>query len=303
MKVISVHSHKGGAGKTTLTLMMAKAQAMLGKKVCAVDIDFIGSGFEHLLDLPAPPEYLDDYITKDPSSPKRPKIEKMVTSYRDQDLGKQSVDLIFNSAGSRMNKLPPDQPKAVRTLQGLAPRQDIAGRAVVSLLMELSEKGYDLVLLDCHPGLTHLSESLLRIGNKNNYGEHVFLFLTTSNRAHFYGLINELNMLASSEYGNLFNPKRSVLCVNRAPEPLGKSWKDLIAFVRERETVHPDESITRLSTFEEKTCGGREALNFFLFPELSEISAWDSLGGSSEIVRPEIGKIHFSNTTLCRNLF
>ncbi len=302
MKVISVHSHKGGAGKTTLTLMMAKAQAMAGKRVCAVDIDFIGSGFEHLLDVPAPAKYLDDYITQDPGSPQLPKIEEMVTSYSDQDLRKRSLDLIFNSAGSRMNNLPLGQPKAVRILQSIAPRQDIAGRAVVSLLMKLSEKGYDLVLLDCHPGLAHLSESLLRIGNRSEYGEHVFLFVTTANRAHFYGLINELNTLASLEYGRLFNPKLSVLCLNRAHQALGEGWKDLIAFVRERETVHPEESGARLSTFE-KICGGRGALNFLLFPELSEVSVWDSLGGTSEIVRPDIGNIHFSDTRLCRSLF
>ena len=297
MRVISVHSHKGGAGKTTLTLMIAKAQAMTGRKVCAVDLDFIGSGFEHLLDVHSPEKFLEEYTNKDPGSPNLPKMEEMITSYSDKDLGNNSVDLVFNSAGSKINNKEKDRQKS-HTLMGMEPAQNITGRSVMRFLSTLQEKGYETVLLDCHPGLAYLSISLLRHGKKSQFGEHVFLFVSTINRAHFYGLINELNALAAEEFGKLFNPSQSIICLNQAiPKEYG-SWKDLYDQVRRKEGVHKSEALTRMGTFED-VCREGGGMNYMCITDSETVSQWGKIGGRGEIILPGKGEIRFTNTPLC----
>jgi len=297
MRVISVHSHKGGAGKTTLTLMIAKAQAMTSRKVCAVDLDFIGSGFEHLLDVHSPKRFLEEYITKDPGSPNLPKIKEMITSYSDKDLGKNSLDLVFNSAGSMINNNEKDRWKS-HTLLGMEPAQSIAARSVMRFLSILQEEGYETVILDCHPGLAYLSMSLLHHGQKSPFEEHVFVFVSTINRAHFYGLINELNALAAEEFGKLFNPSQSIICLNRAiPKEYG-SWKGLKDQVRQKEKVHKGEALTRMGTFED-VCREGDGMNYMCITDSETVSQWGKIGGRGEIILPGKGEIRFTNTPLC----
>ena len=300
MRVISIHSHKGGAGKTTITLMVAKAQAKAGRKVCAVGLDFIGSGFEHLLDVQPPEKFLDHYITKDPGSPNLPKVEELITSYSDRDLGKYSMDLVFNMAGSAVNKERKDQDKSV-SLLGMEPASNIAGRSINRFLSTLEEDGYDTVVLDCHPGLAYLSKSLLRQGKKSPFKEHIFLFVTTLNRAHFYGLINELNTLAADEYGNLFNPSQSILCLNRTdPRKFGR-WKDLMDYTH-KEIFKKDQALSRMSTFE-KICRKGGGMNYICFNDSEAITKWGDIGGGGEILLPVKDDIRFTDTPLCKRAF
>ena len=300
MKVISVHSHKGGAGKTTLTLMVAKAQAKAGRKVCAVDLDFIGSGFEHLLDVQPPEKFLDHYVTKDPGSPNLPKVEELITSYSDKDLGKYSMDLVFNMAGSSVNKERKDQDKSV-SLLGMEPASNIAGRSINRFLSTLEEDGYDTVVLDCHPGLAYLSKSLLRYGKKSPFKEHIFLFVTTLNRAHFFGLINELNTLAADEYGNLFNPSQSILCLNRAdPRKYGR-WKDLMGYSHNI-IFKKDQALSRMSTFE-KICRDGGGLNYICFNDSETVTKRGDIGGEGKIVLLGKDDIRFSDKPLCKSAF
>jgi len=299
MRVISIHSHKGGAGKTTLALMIAKAQAMSGQKVCAVDLDFIGSGFEHLLDVPRPDKFLEDYLTKAPGSPKLPKLEEMITSYSDEETGAFKVDLVFNLAGSMLNNKEPERRKLL-ALIGLEPDQNIAVRAVMLFLSGLKEAGYDTVLLDCHPGLAYLSRSLLHYGKKDGFEENAFIFVTTSSRAHFYGLVNELNTLAGDEYKRLFSPSQSVLCLNRSSSALFGNWKELVAFMRE-ETVQRAEARSRISTFE-KICREGGGVNYLCLAESDTISEWGNIGGKGEIVLPDQESITCTNTPLCQSV-
>lgn len=297
MNVISIHSHKGGAGKTTLTLMIAKAKAMRGKKVCAVDLDFIGSGFEHLLDVPSPMKFLDAYVTKDPGSPKLPGIDEMVTHYSDEDLGDNKLHLIFNLAGSNNKR---EEKLKSSALIGLEPNQNIVGRAIAQLLSDLEEEGYETVLLDCHPGLAYLSKSILKLGKKGRFGKLVSIFMTTSNRAHFHGMLNELSTMSSEEYGELFNPSQSILCLNRSVPDLYGTWKNIVSSVR-NERVHKGEAMTRVSTFED-ICSKAGGVNYICVQEYEAILRWGGLGGRGKIILPEKGTVKYSDTLLCNNV-
>jgi hypothetical protein len=300
MRVISIHSHKGGAGKTTLTLMVAKAQAKAGRKVCAVDLDFIGSGFEHLLDVQPPVKFLDHYISKDPGSPNLPKVEEMITPYSDGDLGNYSMDLVFNLAGSAVDNERNDQDKSV-SLLGMEPASNIAGRSINRFLPTLESMGYDTVILDCHPGLAYLSKSLLRYGKKSPFQEHIFLFVTTLNRAHFYGLINELNTLAAPEYGNLFNSSQSILCLNRTdPRKYGR-WKDLMAYTH-KVIFKKDQALSRMSTFEE-ICQKGGGMNYICINDSEAVTKWGDIGGGREILLPGQDDIRYTDTPLCKRAF
>jgi MinD-like ATPase involved in chromosome partitioning or flagellar assembly len=49
LKLISVHSYKGGVGKSTLATLLGLALAEQGKKVCFVDLDLLAPGLHHML--------------------------------------------------------------------------------------------------------------------------------------------------------------------------------------------------------------------------------------------------------------
>jgi MinD-like ATPase involved in chromosome partitioning or flagellar assembly len=88
MKLISIHSHKGGAGKTTIALLTAQAQFKSGARVCTVDLDFLGSGLEAVVDA-RPQAYLDDFLVKLPSDPSRPTVSSLITVVQKTSTKKQ----------------------------------------------------------------------------------------------------------------------------------------------------------------------------------------------------------------------
>ena len=55
---ISIFNHKGGVGKTTLTINIAAALASLGKRVLIVDSDPQCNSTSYLVD----PEIVDEYL-------------------------------------------------------------------------------------------------------------------------------------------------------------------------------------------------------------------------------------------------
>jgi len=248
MKVISIHSHKGGAGKTTLCLILAKAHAMSGARVCAVDLDFVGAGFDHILNIPSPRKFLDDYVLKDSGDSDAPKISDMLTHYTDKQMNNTGFDLIYNLGGSMTMEKQSDLSKymaASEPLQG----KGIIGERIQDLLEELSAQ-YDLALLDCHPGLAYLSRTVLGMARDGKYKEHFTLFVTTPNRAHFFGTIKDLKYLSSKEGGNLFQPDKSVFCLNFAPPGKAATWNDLMDWIK-KDKFQKEQNDTIIRSFQE----------------------------------------------------
>jgi cellulose biosynthesis protein BcsQ len=232
MMVISAHSHKGGAGKTTLALMLAKAHALGDRRVCAVDLDFQGSGFELMVAVPRPDAYLDEFITRTDDSG-RPALDAMRVRHQ-EERGGCSFDLLLNRGGAV-----PDDPRRSHAravaMSGREPTQTVLRQGIASLLDRLRESRYDVVLLDCHPGLVYLSGSVLDLAGDAAADEHVTIFVATANRAHFVGLLSQLVDLASERDRRRFVPARSILCVNRATEQIGASWAELTRRTLRRE--------------------------------------------------------------------
>jgi len=279
--------------------MLAKAHATAGRKVCTVDLDFIGSGFEHLLDMPSPARFLDEYVTRDPGADDLPKLDEMLTRYRPGESDAGEIDFLLNLGGAQGNHDLASHFRATG-LSGREPVQGIVARAVQRLLAELADTGYEVALLDCQPGLAYLSRSVLDLGKGPDAGEHFGVFVTTFNRAHFYGILGELNYLASSEAGGAFRPSRSVLCVNRAPEELGPDWEDLIDWV-DRETVHPEEAMARAMTFQ-RVCEEAGGPNYVRIGECQEIADATRVGGRAQIEYPGPGRASRTDTQACRTV-
>ena len=292
MKVISIHSHKGGAGKTTLTLMLAKAHAMDGKKVCAVDLDFVGSGFEHILDIPSPKKFLDDYVLKDKSDSDFPRLSDMIARYTDPEMKGAGFDLIFNLSGSVSVGRHREWAGYMAASEPLNDK-GIVGERIDTLLSDLSKK-YDLVLLDCHPGLAYLSRTVFGMARNGSHGEHYTIFVATANRAHFLGTINELNYLASPEGGTHFIPNRSVLCLNRASAGKGKTWKGVMEWVNQG-VFHREQEETRMKNFRQ-ICGGDDAVNYLWLKEQKVISEGQLIAGETEIFLPDKNAIRYKGT-------
>ena len=305
MNIVSIHSHKGGAGKTTLTLILAKVHARARRKVCAVDLDFVGSGFQHLFDIPAPARYLDEYLVRDPDALDLPALEDMIAHYAGEDLHGGQIDLVYNLGGERPAAGRSGERQAydhrrAEALAGEEPGLGVAGSAVERLLSQLEEAQYDLVLLDCHPGLAYLSKSVLRLASRRGDSSHLTVFMTTANRSHFHGLLNELNYLGSEEGERLFAPSRSILCVNRGPSCLGPSWDDM-ATEACRSPVHRDQATARVATFKE-VWGQQGLSNYVRIRESAALTQSASVSGDGEIRLPDEADIARTDTDVCRRV-
>ena len=82
MQLVSVHSHKGGAGKTALVLMMARHLAEHGKKVCLVDLDFLGTGVWPTIKASLPHRYLGEVFVAAAGSRSYPPLEDLLGFHR-----------------------------------------------------------------------------------------------------------------------------------------------------------------------------------------------------------------------------
>jgi len=139
MKTISVHSYKGGTGKTTFLLNIAGLLAKEGAKTVAVDYDLRAPSFQSYFKVENP-LYLSDYLLEDASESK---IIFPCTSNNGIKL-----DLIFSSMeflkqhSKQRDKLSRDDSKYLTKL--------------FQLQSTLSEK-YDYMLLDTIPGFFYRS--------------------------------------------------------------------------------------------------------------------------------------------------
>ncbi len=205
MKTIAIHSHKGGVGKTTISLLLAKYAVTSGQKVCVVDFDFIGSGMADLFVLDeVPGVYLETYILC--ANPHKFDIQQLLGKYKDKNMGQQEFSVILN-----LRKGQPDKKdaKTLDYLMGLVADEpnyrEIQTRTQI-LLDKLEEHGIELTIIDCHPGLGLVSETTGRTANLNVY-------VTTLNRSDNFGLLKTMNL-------RRLDKPRSLLIVNKAEPTL-----------------------------------------------------------------------------------
>jgi len=67
--ILSIHSHKGGVGKSTLAAVLGIALARDGRKVCLVDLDLLAPGLHRVLQARPTCRPVLDYLVSDPAHP------------------------------------------------------------------------------------------------------------------------------------------------------------------------------------------------------------------------------------------
>jgi cellulose biosynthesis protein BcsQ len=190
MKIVAIHSQKGGVGKTTVALLFAKYAAGLDRSCCVVDFDFIGSGVSDLLSLKRlSRRYLEHFFLS--ADPTIFDVRDLLASYSDTDLGEREVCLILNlTKGLPVRKDQKSVMKLERDFLGLIatdePYGEVSAKADL-LFRKLEKEGTDLAIVDCHPGLGFLSKCMRKLADLN-------VFITTPNRADCFGLLKAMNL-------------------------------------------------------------------------------------------------------------
>lgn len=207
MKTIAIHSHKGGVGKTTIALLLAKHARTSGSAPCVVDFDFIGSGMTDLFALERRPRRCLDHYFLDPD-PCAFDVEQLFGHYTDPDLHEKKLLVMCNLGdGLPGEKNGCAEMRSDMTAMVANERRyrEIQSKTRI-LHNKLEEGGVDLLIIDCHPGLGFVSETVRPLTTLNVY-------VSTPNRSDCFGLLKSLNVK------QLDGPD-AFLIVNMAEAPL-----------------------------------------------------------------------------------
>jgi cellulose biosynthesis protein BcsQ len=206
MKTVVIHSHKGGVGKTTVALLLAKHALLAGRKACVIDLDFLGSGMADLFKLEKKPAaYIEKLFLA--ANPRTVDVEPMLGTYTDKDLDRRTLPVLLNlSERSARDETLKEQAEMVSQIANERRYREVREGTEI-LLEKLAARGLDLAVVDCHPGLDFLSETLRPLASLNVY-------LTTPNRSDCFGLLKAANLKQEIDSPSSF------LIVNRAESPL-----------------------------------------------------------------------------------
>ena len=212
MKTIAIHSHKGGVGKTTIALLLAKYWAMTRKKVCVIDFDFLGSGINNLFKIEELPDfYLEHLFLSHDSYSFDPGT--LLGRYTDDDLDSKGFSLILHldqglpasekesdPTQSRNDKTEDlDTAASKKRDEFIQLRNDMMGlianeshyrqiQTGTQILFDyLAKQGFEIVIVDCHPGLGFVSETAREASDYD-------IYVTTPNRSDCFGLIKLVNL-------------------------------------------------------------------------------------------------------------
>ena len=296
MKFISIHSHKGGAGKTSLALMISKKHSLAGEKVCLVDLDFLGSGLDKLLKISYSRFSLEDYLVPPPNNTDLVTLDSIKSRFADSDLpeDRKIIDVVLNYNSNFTNQ---DSKQRTRILGliGREGRQSIVRRAVERLLSDIEASGYETVIFDCHPGITFLSKSVLDICRERS-SDCYNVFVTTLNRSHFYGTLETMNSLSREEEEHGFSRTMSALCVNKIDQN-GITWSTLKSMCDTDYQIISNLRST-ISNFEEEQLNK----NIIWIKSLTPDTMSDGIGMAAKIPQPSNDEIGRTNTSVCRGI-
>ena len=173
LSVITVHSHKGGVGKTTIAIAMASRLAEEGRKVCIVDCDELGPSLHYYL--PVKPGlqknvvfFSDWFCSEGDETAQRRLIEGMVQQVAGS---KGMISFVPGSfIGVDLTRLDSAQ-HSLRIKHGTEAVRDKL-RGLIDTLLKVH--GFDSVIIDTSPGLKDLSLDVL-MACLNVRGSRVFV--------------------------------------------------------------------------------------------------------------------------------
>ena len=188
-KIITVHSYKGGTGKTLLSLNLAVTLVKRGKKVCLLDLDFRAPSLSTILKIEKTEGWLNDYLNGTCG------IEKVLInlSERFQNKGELFVGLANPATEAIRDISAKDRKWEMRAL----------GRLLTLRNSLLGERGFDYLIFDTSPGLQYSSINAI-------VGADLVIVATTLDRSDVDGTRRMLN-----ELYDLFEKKTEIV-LNKA---------------------------------------------------------------------------------------
>lgn len=141
-KMITIHSNRGGVGKTVIAVNMAIAYANLGKNVCLIDLDFRAPSLSKTLELHHPTLWMNDFLD---GRVELGDVLADVTSKYDT-AGKLLVGLADTSLGSIRDMASKNKKWEMNAL-----------RKLLAIKRELAENSVDYVIFDTSPGMLYAS--------------------------------------------------------------------------------------------------------------------------------------------------
>lgn len=304
MQVVSVHSHKGGAGKTALSLMMARRLAEQGHKVCVLDLDFVGAGIWPAIGTTVPTRYIEEVLTAAAGSGSSPPVEDLVVEHRLEPPA-PPISLILNTGSptslpERKRSRLHDQALGLLELERQA---GVIEQGLKDLMPCLEEAGFDHVILDCHPTLEEISEAVFRVQMAQPKERSSVVLMASADRADLYGLLREVNRRTKSRRDRTLRLERTVLVINRVePVPRHRPYLTDLATVADlaselaRDPLVGEDAPTLLHVLQPP-----HYCRILWNRGLS--SAAFAVGSSGEIPCWPPGLLNHSGTPLCEQLF
>mgnify|MGYP001151621348 CR=1 FL=1 len=256
VKIYTIHSQKGGVGKTSIAIAIAGLSCILHKrKTLIVDCDLTGASIIDLFcgvgknnKTKENFKYLNSLLLATPSVFKK---------YENND--KNDIEKKYFHKISDYNDLYyiPSSPilEDIREIAGLVSQEDklhyFQSRMEDSLKLFIN-RGIKTIIIDCPPGLFGLSSAMIKISNQDRYDKSS-LFITSSDPTDYRALIPSYSNYCSDRRDNtkINNPK---FIFNKCAV---KKYRDPVFLLREifnnlsRKKTFPDSRTIKSEVLEE----------------------------------------------------
>jgi len=231
MNIFSVHSHKGGVGKTTFCLFLSKYLAQIKReKTCLIDLDFQAQSLRST--------YLRENLKFDFSDFLLADEKKRKEIAADIPVKHQEMNNLYFIANLKPHENIEVQLEILKKIYIKLVNEIYTGEIMDSLkeLLEyLGKMGFKNIIIDDHPSLVLLSEEIIkRIKTKP-------IFITTANIVSFIGLFK--NIIERVDVWKLPFKELKII-FNRVPDKFSLSALSnaLDKFIDSRE-ITPDEKL------------------------------------------------------------
>ncbi|MCU0284807.1 MAG: ParA family protein [Acidobacteria bacterium] len=262
MKIYSVHSHKGGVGKTTFSLLLSKYLAQVKKeKTCLIDMDFQAQGLRSSYLRENLKYDFSDFLMADENAKKEiagqiaVKHEEIDNLYFIANLFKPRADI-------------KNQQDIIRKVYLKVVNEIYTGEITDSLneLKEyLKKAGFKNIIIDDHPGLVLLSEEII----KNI--KTIPIFITTQDIVSLVGLFK--NILGRYHVWGIALTELKII-LNRVPSNGFTGFSKQIDHFIDSSEAAPDEKLI-CSEIKKQFLNGENRL--MIIPENDEISQMDTM--------------------------
>jgi cellulose biosynthesis protein BcsQ len=232
MNIYSVHSHKGGAGKTTFSLFLSKYLAQVKKqKTCLIDLDFQAQGLRSTyLRRNLKFDFSDFLLAEDK---KKQEIARKIAVKHENIEHLYFIANLFKPTEDIQVQL-----DMLRKMYHKLVNEIYTGEIMDNLkelLKHLERTGFKNIVIDDHPSLVLLSEEIIKEIKATP------LFITTLNIVSFIGMLK--NILERADIWDIKVSELKII-INRAPINFSLSGltKALDTFMDSKE-ITPDEKL------------------------------------------------------------